>query len=63
MNQIDYFFGCPYCFQTISILVDPSIESQEYVEDCEVCCNPIEFNISLLDAEVAAFEAKRMDDY
>ena len=32
---------CPYCGEIISLLIDNSISSQEYVEDCQVCCSPI----------------------
>jgi hypothetical protein len=32
---------CPYCGESISLLVDNSIENQEYIEDCQVCCSPI----------------------
>ena len=40
---------CPYCAEQVSIALDPgSGESQEYVEDCEVCCQPwhvrVEYN-------------------
>jgi hypothetical protein len=31
---------CPFCWESITILVDPS-ESQLYTEDCSVCCRPI----------------------
>lgn len=32
---------CPYCAETITILLDPgSGSTQDYVEDCEVCCRP-----------------------
>lgn len=32
---------CPYCGEVISIALDPlGGESQEYTEDCEVCCQP-----------------------
>ncbi|HEY6219715.1 MAG TPA: CPXCG motif-containing cysteine-rich protein [Gemmatimonadaceae bacterium] len=32
---------CPYCGETVEIVVDPgSGDEQEYVEDCEVCCRP-----------------------
>ncbi len=36
---------CPYCWETIEIVVDLSIGEQEYIEDCSVCCNPITFHI------------------
>lgn len=32
---------CPYCAETIDISVDCSVEFQQYVEDCQVCCRPI----------------------
>lgn len=41
----EYFFQCPYCWEEISMLFDSSIESQTYIEDCEVCCNPIEIEV------------------
>ena len=34
--------SCPYCGEPISLLVDCSVEFEEYIEDCSVCCRPIE---------------------
>jgi hypothetical protein len=32
---------CPYCGETVEIALDPGGgAAQEYVEDCEVCCQP-----------------------
>jgi hypothetical protein len=32
---------CPYCGEGVEITLDPgSGASQDYVEDCEVCCQP-----------------------
>ena len=39
------FYQCPYCWEDVSILVDVSQPDQNYIEDCEVCCNPIDFRI------------------
>lgn len=39
---------CPYCWQTIEILVDISMVGESYVEDCFVCCRPIELNLTEL---------------
>jgi hypothetical protein len=37
---------CPYCWETFSILVDPSEgEDQSFVYDCEVCCRPIDVQV------------------
>jgi hypothetical protein len=33
---------CPYCWERFSLLVDASVDTQAYVEDCEICCRPIE---------------------
>lgn len=36
---------CPYCGERISVLVDHSSGSATYIEDCQVCCRPIEFSL------------------
>ena len=41
----EHSIGCPYCGETISILVDESVSEQNYVEDCQVCCRPIVLNV------------------
>lgn len=38
---------CPYCGESISILIDDSVPQQNYIEDCEVCCRPINFDVSI----------------
>lgn len=32
---------CPWCGEMIELVVDSSISVQEYIEDCSVCCRPI----------------------
>ena len=39
--------GCPYCGETISVLIDDSLPEQNYVEDCQVCCRPIVFDVTV----------------
>ncbi len=34
-------FSCPFCGETITILVDFSAGAQSYIEDCQVCCQPM----------------------
>jgi hypothetical protein len=34
--------NCPYCGESYETVVDLSAGSQRYVEDCAVCCKPIE---------------------
>lgn len=40
---------CPSCGEMFDLLVDGSVPRQEYVEDCEVCCRPICFTVSVSD--------------
>lgn len=60
MYEIEHAFHCPYCLAPISMLLDPSIEAQTYVEDCEVCCSPIEIRYQIQDEEVVMFSAERL---
>ena len=43
----EYATGCPYCGEPITVLIDDSVPEQQYIEDCEVCCRPIEFLVSI----------------
>ena len=58
---MEHFFICPYCGEQISIVVDPSVRGQTYVEDCEVCCNPIEVSYTVEDETIASFNAKTLE--
>jgi hypothetical protein len=52
----EQFFICPYCHQNISVILDLSIEgSQEYIEDCEVCCRPIQIQYQSNGEELEDF--------
>jgi transcription elongation factor Elf1 len=61
MSEEEYFFDCPYCGVSISMLLDLSISRQTYVEDCEVCCNPINLAFRVIDEEIIDFRAE-VDD-
>lgn len=37
---------CPYCGESIEVLIDHQEAGQQYIEDCQVCCQPIVFSIS-----------------
>jgi len=43
---------CPYCGEVIQIVVDCSIPNQDYIEDCQVCCRPINLFIRVNDGTV-----------
>ncbi|MGF1694354.1 CPXCG motif-containing cysteine-rich protein [Vibrio lamellibrachiae] len=42
----EHSISCPYCNETIDVLVDSSDLDQGYIEDCQVCCRPITFVIT-----------------
>ena len=50
-------FTCPHCGERISMLLDPSAGFQRYIEDCEVCCNPIEVSYQAEEGRIVSFQA------
>jgi hypothetical protein len=54
---------CPYCGEGFDPVVDCSAGSQRYIEDCPVCCSPIEFEVEV-DGEghLIALTTRRDDD-
>ena len=59
INQlVESVVQCPYCWERFTLLVDASIELQEYVEDCEVCCRPIDFVVEVDDLGAATVQAR-----
>jgi len=53
----EHFFTCPYCWEEISMLLDPDLSNEEYIEDCEVCCRPIVVNQSCTEHKLISFSA------
>jgi hypothetical protein len=49
---------CSYCGERIDVLVDCSVEFQEYVEDCSVCCRPIVIVASSFEGELVSLQAR-----
>jgi transcription elongation factor Elf1 len=50
-------FDCPHCGEAISMVLDLSAGSQRYIEDCEVCCNPIEIIFQVEEGAIVSFQA------
>ena len=55
------YFECCYCGERISFLLDLSVDCQKSIEDCEVCCRPIEFNYTVEADELSSFEVFGLD--
>jgi hypothetical protein len=62
-SVVEHRFRCPYCGERISFLLDPSAADEAYIEDCEVCCQPIEALFGLdEDGAISGFRARRLDE-
>lgn len=58
MDEIEKTFKCPYCGEKISMLLDLSLDdTQTYIEDCEVCCRPIQIVYTSEDGELLSFQS------
>lgn len=53
---------CPYCGELIILLVDGSAGAQDYVEDCQVCCRPINVNVVVDDNGQPQASVRRDDE-
>ena len=63
MLQEDVRIQCPYCGESIHIYVDCSAGSQAYIEDCQVCCAPINLRLEIdTDFELLSVTALRDDE-
>ena len=52
---------CPYCWEEISLTLDLSEESRDYIEDCPVCCHPMRVIVTAEDGELMGLEVDRTD--
>lgn len=43
------------------MILDTSISNQTYIEDCEVCCNPIEINPVFENGELVGFDSHSIE--
>lgn len=56
-----YPVTCPYCGEPLDLTLDTSAGEQAYVEDCAVCCRPIECRV-YVDGTEWALAVHRDDD-
>jgi hypothetical protein len=53
---------CPYCGESILLVIDCSAGGHSYVEDCQVCCRPIEVAVECADPQAPTVELRRDDE-
>ena len=62
MIEPDYPFGCPYCAAGNSVRLDVSGGSdQSFVQDCTICCRPIQITVQFEKDQIAEFSAEQLD--
>ena len=52
------YIDCPYCWESISVLLNPEDLGEQYIEDCQVCCRP---NVTMVKTQLMVV-ARREDD-
>jgi len=61
--QLSAVVNCPYCAEPVELVLDPgSGESQDYVEDCEVCCRPWQVTVTYASDGSASVDVVSLDD-
>jgi hypothetical protein len=53
---------CPYCGERYVTPIDLTAGSSSFIEDCQVCCQPIELDIKVADdGSLASLAVRRLD--
>ena len=60
-KMLEHYFDCPHCWENQLKMIDSSISNQSFIEDCEVCCNPLEFNLTLSENELTSFSVNSIE--
>ena len=47
---------CPFCGENLTVLIDLSMESQSYIEDCQICCRPMQLSYKVTDEDTVNVE-------
>jgi hypothetical protein len=59
--MLESYFDCPHCWENQLKMIDPSILNQTFIEDCETCCNPLEFKIQVQDNIILSFDVSSIE--
>ena len=52
----------PYCGELIELLIDLSVFEQSYIEDCQVCCRPIQLEVVVSAEEDICIRARHENE-
>lgn len=59
---LETHIDCPYCGERIVLAIDSSQADQQLIEDCSVCCRPINLHIRCNPGELETIEARREEE-
>jgi hypothetical protein len=54
---VEHAVTCPWCWEPFDVLIDVTAGDQRYIEDCAVCCHPVELAIRVDTDAAPAVEA------
>lgn len=54
--------SCPYCGEKLDVSVDCSVDYQQYIEDCQVCCRPMVLSVSVDEHGQAQINVSHEDE-
>jgi transcription elongation factor Elf1 len=58
----DKIITCPYCSEKNTVLIDATDVDNSYIEDCQVCCQPISFVIQVDDKQEIIVDVLTQND-
>jgi len=59
LELVERRIECPFCAESMTIVVDLSAGAQSYIEDCQVCCQPMQISFDLDDDRLCKLRADR----
>ncbi len=62
MDLLEKTIECPYCGEGLNVLIDQTEADQSYIEDCQVCCRPIIFELATDHAGDIAVNVRSEDE-
>jgi len=59
-GAVEHTFTCPYCWEDVTMVFDLSVADQSYVEDCEVCCNPMSLRFNARNGMIVLLDVRQI---
>lgn len=56
---LERMIRCPYCAESMSIIIDLSAGGQSYIEDCQICCQPMQIDFGVNDEDLVHLTVER----